>query len=215
VGFGRLNESDARPAALILAPDAAAVTPWESASEVRRLDPTIVLAVLLAREDDLTEQRLLGLGCDDVMTPPVNIDTLLMRLGLRIRQRGWSFASSEIVHIYDARVDFGQLRVTRADGVTQPLSRGLADVLRYFIANANQVVSRARICETLWFGHVIDPEGKNLDMHVTKLRRLLETPGRRQPRLFQSVRGVGYRMHLPEGTYTAQEIMHASAASST
>ncbi len=196
-GFAKARCVEDLHTAILFTPDGLAEGPEDAVSQIRDEDPRIVVIAMLTRRNDSLEQLLLRQGCDDVMTAPICAETLAERLLLRVRQRGWSIGSREVVQIYDTRVDLGQLKVYRS-GSVKPISRGLADLLQYFLLHAGQVVSRKQICETFWNDHIIDPKGKNLDMHISKLRRLLGPEPEDRPRLLQNVYGVGYRLNLPE-----------------
>jgi DNA-binding response OmpR family regulator len=66
-----------------------------------------------------------------------------------------------------------------------------AELLRYLIRSAGQVVSRKAILENVW-GLREDTDTRAIDNFIVRLRRYIEDdPG--QPRHLLTVRGVGYR----------------------
>jgi len=64
------------------------------------------------------------------------------------------------------------------------------------MARVNQVVSRQEFLTSLWPESVADPEGKAIDVHISRLRQLLED-NPKKPRTIETVRGAGYRLVLP------------------
>jgi DNA-binding response OmpR family regulator len=66
-----------------------------------------------------------------------------------------------------------------------------AELLRYLIRSAGQVVSRKAILENVW-GLREDTDTRAIDNFIVRLRRYIEDdPGR--PRHLLTIRGVGYR----------------------
>lgn len=182
--------------AVILPHDDPSTRPDALMQRIRNTDPTIVVIVLLSARDDHIEQVLLRQGCDDVITAPIRARTLANRLLLRIQRRNPSSAINTRVRFRDTVVDFQELRVHRNGGVEE-LGHTPAKLLQLLIDNANQVVSRKRICDALWAGHAVDPKGKHIDMHISRLRRLIAPQsGTREHRFIKTVYGVGYRLEL-------------------
>jgi two-component system, OmpR family, alkaline phosphatase synthesis response regulator PhoP len=51
----------------------------------------------------------------------------------------------------------------------------------------------------VWRDAIIDPVGKNIDMHIAKLRKLIE-PNSKKPIYLKTVFGCGYRFETPHET---------------
>ena len=64
-----------------------------------------------------------------------------------------------------------------------------SDLLRYLLPHPRQVLPRARILEEIW-GYDFAGNGNVLDVYIGYLRTKTEAGG--EPRLIQTVRGVGY-----------------------
>ncbi len=65
------------------------------------------------------------------------------------------------------------------------------ELLRLFLRNPRQVLTREQICQQVW-GYEFDNESNFIDAIVKDLRKKLETTDR--PRLIQTVRGYGYAL---------------------
>jgi DNA-binding response OmpR family regulator len=87
-------------------------------------------------------------------------------------------------------IDFGRLEL-RTRNATIRLTLMEAELLRYLIRSAGQVVSRKAILENVW-GLREDTDTRAIDNFIVRLRRYIEDdPGR--PRHLLTIRGVGYR----------------------
>jgi len=70
-------------------------------------------------------------------------------------------------------------------------------LLEHFLMRPEEVIRRTDLLEKVWDLH-FDPESNVVDVHVGNLRRkLCEAAG---IELLQTVRGVGFRLQLPERT---------------
>ena len=75
-----------------------------------------------------------------------------------------------------------------------PLTRTEYSLLELFMANPRKVLPRDVIFDRVW-GYDFGPDSNSLDVYVGYLRRKLEMGG--EPRVIQTVRGVGYVMKEP------------------
>src|SRR5712691_8234463 len=75
-----------------------------------------------------------------------------------------------------------------------PLTRTEYSLLELFIANPRKVLPRDLIFDRVW-GYDFGPDSNSLDVYVGYLSRKLEQGG--EPRVIQTVRGVGYVMKEP------------------
>jgi two-component system phosphate regulon response regulator PhoB len=70
-------------------------------------------------------------------------------------------------------------------------------MLHFFMTHPERIHSRAQLLDEVW-GRQVFVEERTVDVHVRRLRQVLEPAGLN--RLFDTVRGVGYRFRrsLPE-----------------
>jgi two-component system, OmpR family, response regulator MprA len=173
-------------------PDAAVVDvmmPRPDGLEVcRRLraggDTTPIL-LLTARRD--VSDRVAGLdaGADDYLAKPFAIDELLARLRALLRR---SPARAERLAYRDVVLDTLAHRAERG-GRALELTRMEFLLLELFLRNPEHVLGRSQILTAVW-GYDFGPSSNSLEVYVGYLRRKLEADG--EPRLLQTVRGVGY-----------------------
>jgi two-component system, OmpR family, response regulator MprA len=149
-------------------------------------DRTPIL-MLTARET--VEDRVAGLeaGADDYLVKPFALQELIARLRALLR-RSVSEGAAEQLRFgpltidpgaYQARIGARELELTRTEFL----------LLELFVRNPRRVLTRSVINERVW-GYDFGPSSNSLGVYVGYLRRKLEAEG--EPRLIQTVRGVGY-----------------------
>jgi two-component system response regulator MprA len=149
-------------------------------------DKTLVL-MLTAR--DAVEDRVEGLetGADDYLVKPFAPAELLARIHALLRRPA--------VGIKDDRLTYADLTL---DPVTRETRRGERafeltakefDLLRYLLRHPRQVLRREQILQEVW-GYDFGGDDNVLEVYVGYLRKKTEAAD--EPRLIQTVRGVGY-----------------------
>jgi two-component system response regulator MprA len=149
-------------------------------------DKTLVL-MLTAR--DAVENRVEGLegGADDYLVKPFAPSELLARIHALLRRPA--------VAIKDEPLTYGNLSL---DPVTRETRRGDRefeltskefDLLRYLMRHPRQVLQREQILQEVW-GYDFGGDDNILEVYIGYLRKKTEADG--EPRLIQTVRGVGY-----------------------
>lgn len=160
--------------------------------------------VLSARGEELDRVQGFEYGADDYVVKPFSTRELLLRIHAVLRRADGDapgvVTPNGRVRVGSAWVDFAGYNVER-DGVRTGLSRRELDLLRYFLAHPGQVLDRARLLDDVW-GSEEFPTTRTVDMHVLKLRRKIEGDPE-NPRLIQTVHGVGYRFDPGQGGATA------------
>ena len=90
----------------------------------------------------------------------------------------------------DVEVDLRTCQISRG-GKPVEFSAMEFELLKYFICNTGEVLSRERLLEEVW-GYDRSPTTRTVDAHLVRLRQKLE-PNPEQPRFFLTVHGMGYR----------------------
>jgi two-component system response regulator MprA len=150
-------------------------------------DPVPVL-MLTARET--VPDRVAGLdaGADDYLVKPFALQELLARLRALLRRTLDS--ESQAMRFADLSLDPETREVCRGDRQID-LTRTEFLLLELLLRNPKRVLTRELILERVW-GYDFETSSNSLDVYIGYLRRKTEAAG--EPRLIQTVRGVGYVM---------------------
>jgi two-component system response regulator MprA len=143
--------------------------------------------VLMLTARDAVDDRVEGLdaGADDYLVKPFALRELQARLRALLRR---SERGVEPLRYADLVLDPGGHEVWRGTRRV-PLSRTEFSLLELLMRHPRQVLTRSQIFEAVW-GYDLGATSNALGVYIGYLRRKTEEGG--EPRLVQTVRGVGY-----------------------
>jgi two-component system, OmpR family, response regulator len=150
--------------------------------------------VLFLTARDATEDKVRGLtlGGDDYLVKPFSLEELVARINAVLR-RGGVGANGHELRCGDLSMDDDAHLVLKA-GHEVNLSPTEYKLLRYLLLNRNRVVSKAQILDHVWH-YDFGGDGGVVETYIGYLRRKLDTS---EPRLIQTIRGVGYTLRGPQ-----------------
>ncbi len=154
----------------------------------RRLRAGGPVSILMLTAKDSVSDRVKGfeVGADDYLVKPFAFEELIARVRALLRR---SRATEEtVLHFADLTLNVTTREVTRGN-IKIDLTTKEFDLLHFFIRHPRQVLSREMIYDRIW-GYDFGGESNILEVYIRYLRTKLEPSG--QPRLLQTVRGVGY-----------------------
>lgn len=157
----------------------------------------IPIIIATARDDEQAIVRLLRAGADDYMVKPFTGAHLDARITTVLRRVGRATRSVQpVVHtVGGLRVDVGE-RSAHLDGAALQLTRKEFDLLAYLAARPGRVVSRRELLEEVWRQPSVG-EDQTIDVHLYWLRRKMGESAAK-PRYLRTVRGVGFRLVVPD-----------------
>jgi two-component system, OmpR family, response regulator len=144
---------------------------------------------LTARDDTEDKVRGLTLGGDDYLQKPFSLDELVARIEAVLRRTAAAAGDSTVYRVADLELDDDAHRVLRA-GREVTLSPTEYNLLRYLMANAGRVVSKAQILDHVW-RYDFGGDGGVVETYIGYLRRKVDTV---EPKLIHTLRGVGYSL---------------------
>ncbi len=151
--------------------------------------------VLMLTARDAISDRVDGLdaGADDYLVKPFALEELLARLRALMRRADPTASDSTLLEFEDLTLDPATRDVKRG-GRDIELTKTEFSLLELFLNHPRQVLSRTQIFEAVW-DYDFGPSSNALEVYVGYLRRKTESNG--EPRLIQTIRGVGYTLREP------------------
>ena len=148
--------------------------------------PVVILSAITEVVDKVL---LLELGADDYVTKPFSPRELTARVQAAIR-RVRKPLRPDVYQFADCDIDFQRMSVRRGDTAVL-LTAHEFKLLRFFIENAEQVLTRERLLNEVW-GYNSYPSTRTVDNQLLKLRQKLE-PDPANPRHLLTIFGAGYK----------------------
>ncbi len=160
-----------------------------------RAEKDIPILMVTARGEDVDKIRGLGFGADDYIEKPFSPSVLVARVKAHLAQ----YARLKPCADTPKTITVGPLtadpaRPIKKDGVEVPLKNKEYELLFFLMRHPEQVFSREDLYELIWG---LESMGDNITVaaHINRLREKIEdTPA--DPKLLQTVWGVGYRLHI-------------------
>lgn len=139
---------------------------FEFARRVRASDARIPILFMTARDDKESKQRGFGLGIDDYIVKPFDLDELVMRVRAVLRR-----ASIEA----DKKIVAGNLvmdseeHTAYVDGEELPLTVREFDILYRLLSYPKKTFTRAQLMESFW-DYDSSATSRTVDVYMAKLR---------------------------------------------
>jgi DNA-binding response OmpR family regulator len=161
---------------------------------ILRQSSTVPILMLTALGDEVDRILGLELGADDYLTKPFSSRELIARLKALLRRveldRHQQLVDDQVT-VGDLRLEFNTRRAFKGDQELI-LRQKEFELLSLLISRPGEVITRAEFFDQVWGTDWLG-DTRTLDVHIRWLREKIETDPS-QPRLIQTVRGVGYRL---------------------
>lgn len=154
----------------------------------RRIDQTTPIILLTARDQVHDKVSGLDLGANDYMTKPFQIEELLARIRVHLRERTTKEDDNQQLSIGELVVDTGTREVKREGRLIELTPREF-DLLIYLLKNKNQVLTRDQLIEHVW-GFDYYGDTNVVDVYIRYLRQKVDKDF--DYKYIQTIRGVGY-----------------------
>jgi two-component system OmpR family response regulator len=191
-GSSAINTAvDVRPDLVVLDVMLPDLNGFEVIKRLRADGARIPVVFLTARDATDDKIRGLTLGGDDYVTKPFSLEELTARIRAVLRRTAGEQSSPRLTFA-DLELDEETHEVRRSGNLVQ-LSPTEFKLLRYLMLNPNRVLSKAQILDHVW-NYDFRGDDNIVESYISYLRRKIDNV---QPRLIQTLRGVGYVLRRP------------------
>ena len=149
--------------------------------------------ILMLTARDTIDDRVAGLdsGADDYLVKPFAMQELLARIRALLRRE--SDDKSGQLQFGDLVLDPATHFVRRGDQPVELTTREYS-LLEYFMRNPNRLITREMAENHIW-SYDLQTYSNVVDVYIRRLRRKIDDPF--EVKLFETVRGAGYRLRVP------------------
>jgi two-component system response regulator RegX3 len=157
-----------------------------------RAESDMPIVMLTARDAELDRVVGLELGADDYVTKPFSVTELVSRVRALLRRRELDRGRRSFVQrVGGLELDIPHHAAT-VEGRALQLTRSEFRLVTLLASEVGRVFTRDELVRHLWESDFLG-DRRAIDVHVSNLRRKLESDPR-NPRRLLTVRGIGYKL---------------------
>lgn len=146
--------------------------------------------IIISAKDSIDDKVLgLELGADDYLAKPFHLTELNARIKSVVRRR--QFSGENQVTFEEITIS-PEKQQAQINGKTLDLTKKEFDLLVYFIANKNRVITKSSLAEHLWGDDISTADSFDfIYSHIKNLRKKITDAGGRD--YIRTVYGTGYK----------------------
>ncbi|HKL98911.1 MAG TPA: response regulator transcription factor [Mobilitalea sp.] len=151
----------------------------------------IPIVIISARNSDIDQILSMELGADEYIVKPFNIQVLIAKINALIRRLYGDYSNSESskdINVHGITLDSASFKVLYKKSAKE-LSKNDYKLLKMFLQNINQVLSREELLEEIWDESSF-VDDNTLTVNVTRVKSKLADLGIYD--VIKTKRGVGY-----------------------
>lgn len=154
--------------------------------ELNKKDGVLIISARHSLDDKLSG---LDLGADDYVVKPFHLSELKSRVSAIVRRK--SFDGNNFITFREISINVQAMTVKIGEGPIT-LTKKEYDLLIYFIANQNKVITKSALAEHLWGDEMdLSDHFDFIYTHIKNLRKKLVEAGSAD--YIKSMYGVGYK----------------------
>jgi len=164
------------------------------AQRIRQNDQVadIPIIMLTAKGEENDQVKGFEAGADDYVVKPFSPRALVARVKALLRRQSPEKSSLEVIKVGSLTLDLTSYRFLVG---SQEVKLGPTEfkLIHFFMTHSNRVYTRMQLLDQVWGENVVVEE-RTVDVHIRRLRKLLEPVEAAQ--YIQTVRGAGYRFSI-------------------
>ena len=155
----------------------------------------VPIIMLTAKDSEVDKVVGLEIGADDYVTKPYSARELVARINAVLRRHSGEGVTSDTgtMVVQGIRMDVDRHQVS-VNGIPVSLPLKEFELLEFLMRNAGRVLTRIQLIDRVWGSDYVG-DTKTLDVHIKRIRAKIETDPA-NPKIIQTVRGLGYKMEL-------------------
>ena len=160
-----------------------------------RAKSKIPIIMLTAKDSEVDKVVGLEIGADDYVTKPYSARELVARINAVLRRNSGDSVISDpgVMNVHGIRMDIDRHQVS-VNGIPVSLPLKEFELLEFLMRNAGRVLTRIQLIDRVWGSDYVG-DTKTLDVHIKRIRAKIEDDPA-NPKIIQTVRGLGYKMEL-------------------
>lgn len=162
---------------------------FKFAQNVRRVNRTIPILFMSAKDDLSSKQKGFQLGIDDYMVKPIELDELLLRVRALLRRANIEMERKIVIGNLTLDADAMSALV---NGEEVPTTTREFNIMYKLLSYPNKTFSRAQIMDEFW-GMDSETSLRAVDVYITKLRDKFSECDDIE---IKTIRGLGYKVVL-------------------
>ena len=161
---------------------------FEFAETVRKINQTIPIIFMTARDDFTAKQKGFAAGIDDYLVKPVDLDELLLRISAILRRA--KISQSKKLTIGSLMLDADAVSAV-SDGKEIQLTAREFNLIYKLLSYPNKTFTRVQLMDEFWDADS-NATPRAVDVYITKIRDKLSAAGCSGFEI-TTVHGLGYK----------------------
>ena len=164
---------------------------FQFAKNVRKINDTIPILFVTAKDDFASKEKGYNAGIDDYMVKPIDLQELLLKIGAILRRAGIN--SSKILTVGNFTMNLNEY-TAYLDGKEIILTTREFSLLYKLLSYPKKAFTRSQLMDEFWEADT-ESGTRTVDVYITKLRAKLTDCDAFE---IATVRGLGYKAVIRE-----------------
>ena len=139
---------------------------YELTSELRQANYMIPILMVTAKESIDDKRQGFLLGVDDYMVKPIDMDEMILRVGVLLRRA--NIVNQRKLKVKDIILSYDEYTLSKGKDVYQVPQKEF-QVLYKLLSYPNKIFTRQELIDEIW-GLESDSEQRTVDVHIKRLR---------------------------------------------